>query len=100
MIKITVYGAEEKCASCIHLPSARETMEWLEAAIARKFPNALFDFTYIDIENPGDDEMDVRFAEAIKDDEYFYPLVVLENEVVAEGNPKLKEIYEKIEPLT
>ncbi|MFC0559499.1 YuzD family protein [Halalkalibacter alkalisediminis] len=99
MVKITVYGAEEKCASCIHLPSAKETMEWLEAAITRKFPETSFDFTYIDIDHPGEEEIDIKFAEAIKDDEYFYPLVVLEDEVVAEGNPKLKDIYGKIEQL-
>ena len=99
MLKITVYGAEEKCASCIHLPSAKETMEWLEAAVNRKFPEISIDFTYIDIENPGEGEAHHHFAEAIKEDEYFYPLVVLEDEVVAEGNPKLKEIFEKIEQL-
>ncbi|GAE33282.1 YuzD family protein [Halalkalibacter akibai] len=99
-MKITVYGAEQKCASCIHLPSAKETMEWLEAAITRKYPEVEFDFEYVDIDEPGPDQTHIEFADAIKDDEYFYPLVVLENEVVAEGNPKLKEIYEKIEQLS
>ncbi|WP_227937474.1 YuzD family protein [Alkalihalobacillus deserti] len=99
-IKVTVYGAEVKCASCIHLPSAKETMEWLEAAITRKFPETSFEFTYIDIEHPGIDETHIKFSDAIKDDEYFYPLVVLEDEVVAEGNPNLKSIFEKIEQLS
>jgi disulfide oxidoreductase YuzD len=97
IMKITVYGAEEKCASCIHLPSAKETMEWLEAAITRKYPETKFYFEYVDIESPNDRDDHIPFIEAIKEDQYFYPLVVLEGNVVAEGNPKLKEIYEKIE---
>jgi disulfide oxidoreductase YuzD len=94
---MTVYGAEEKCASCIHLPSARETMEWLEAAITRKYPDIDFLFTYVDIDEPTTTEVHSKFVDAIKEDEYFYPLVVLEGDVVAEGNPNLKEIYKKIE---
>ncbi|WP_332695746.1 YuzD family protein [Halalkalibacter lacteus] len=96
-MNVTVYGAEEKCASCIQLPSARETMEWLEAAITRKYPEIDFTFAYVDINEPGTKEDHLFYANAIKDDEYFYPLVVLKGDVVAEGNPKLKEIYEKIE---
>ncbi|MFC0469617.1 YuzD family protein [Halalkalibacter kiskunsagensis] len=96
-MNMTVYGAEEKCASCIHLPSARETMEWLEAAITRKYPEIEFSFTYVDIDEPGTKEDHIYYANAIKDDEYFYPLVVAEGDVIAEGNPRLKEIYERIE---
>ncbi|MCL7748921.1 YuzD family protein [Halalkalibacter sp. MEB205] len=99
-LKLTVYGAEEKCASCIHLPTAKETMEWLEAAITRKYPQIAIDFEYVDIEVPTSDESHKYYAEAIKEDEFFYPLVVLEGVVVAEGNPKLKEIYKKIDELS
>ncbi|RNA67404.1 YuzD family protein [Alteribacter keqinensis] len=94
-IKITIYGAEVKCASCIHLPTAFETKEWLEAAITRKFPEQKFRFVYCDIDSPVGEEQ-ASFAERILDDEFFYPLVVLNGEVVAEGNPKLSSIYEKI----
>lgn len=97
-IHLTVYGAEEKCASCINLPSAIETKEWLEAAITRKFPNEKINYTYCDIESPNSDE-EKKYAEAILADEYFYPLVTLNGEVVGEGNPNLKKIYEKIEEL-
>ncbi|KHF41103.1 YuzD family protein [Halalkalibacter okhensis] len=96
---MTVYGAEEKCASCIHLPSAKETMEWLEAAIIRKYPNTSIVFEYVDIDKPTSNEAHNYYAEAIKEDEFFYPLVVLEGEVLAEGNPKLKSIYKKIDEL-
>jgi disulfide oxidoreductase YuzD len=28
-VEILVYGAEERCASCVNLPSSKETTEWL-----------------------------------------------------------------------
>ncbi|MFA9560047.1 YuzD family protein [Evansella sp. AB-rgal1] len=95
-IIITVYGAEEKCASCIHLPSAYETKEWLEAAITRKFPDRKFSFQYCDIHEPKTEE-EKQFSQQIMDDEYFYPLVVLNGNVVGEGNPNLPSIYKEIE---
>ncbi|WP_088032696.1 YuzD family protein [Evansella clarkii] len=95
-ITITVYGAEEKCASCIHLPSALETKEWLEAAVNRKFPDYDITFKYCDIEAPQSEE-EKDFSMKILDDEYFYPLVVINGEVAGEGNPKLPAIYKIIE---
>ncbi len=94
---MTVFGAEEKCASCIHLPSARETMEWLDAAISRKFPELAIETVYVDIDTPGTNELHIKLSEAIRDEEYFYPLVLLNDEIVAEGNPKLKDIFAAIE---
>ncbi|MDG5788893.1 YuzD family protein [Evansella sp. AB-P1] len=98
-ITITVYGAEEKCASCIHLPSAYETKEWLEAAITRKFPNEKLSFEYCDINDELKTEEQVKYSQMILDDEYFYPLVVINGEVVAEGNPNLPSILKKISKL-
>ncbi|MDQ0206596.1 YuzD family protein [Alkalicoccobacillus murimartini] len=95
-ITMTVYGAEQKCASCVHLPSALETKEWLEAALIRKFPEAGLTVLYVDIEQPKGEEQE-SFAEAILNDEYFYPLVVLNGEVIAEGNPNLKTVSAKLE---
>ncbi|MFL6562301.1 MAG: DUF1462 family protein, partial [Bacillus sp. (in: firmicutes)] len=48
-VEIIVYGAEQLCPSCVNLPSSKETFEWLEAAIARKFPDQPFKMTYVDI---------------------------------------------------
>ncbi len=93
---VTVFGAEEKCASCIHLPSAKETFEWLEAAIKRKYPDHPITFEYVDIDKPHQEEQHKAFVQAIQADEYFYPLVVINGEVVAEGNPNLKEIFARI----
>jgi disulfide oxidoreductase YuzD len=93
---IKVYGAEQKCASCVHLPSAKETAEWLEAAISRKFPTTLFQVLYIDMERP-ENEADQAFSERIMEEDLFYPVVVIDGKVVAEGNPNLKTIYSIIE---
>jgi disulfide oxidoreductase YuzD len=93
---IKVYGAEQKCASCVHLPSAKETAEWLEAAISRKFPATLFQVLYIDMERP-ENEADQAFSERIIEEDLFYPVVVIDGKVVAEGNPNLKTIYSIIE---
>lgn len=95
-MKLTVYGAEQKCASCIHLPSAVETKEWLEAAVGRKFPEDTIVFHYVDIESPKSAEEE-KFSQKIMEEEYFYPLVVLEGEVVAEGDPRLQSVYKAIE---
>lgn len=97
-IQLTVYGAVEKCASCVHLPSALETKEWLEAAIRRKFSNEIIHYGYCDIEEPKSEE-ERKFSEAILADKYFYPLVVLNGKVVAEGNPNLKKIYSEVEKI-
>ncbi|AOM82031.1 YuzD family protein [Salisediminibacterium beveridgei] len=97
-ITITVYGAEEKCASCIHLPSAKETMEWLQAALYRKFPDLTLTFRYVDIEAAESPE-DEKWSQAILNDDYFYPLVILNGEVAAEGDPHLPELVKQIEQL-
>ncbi|BBP92058.1 hypothetical protein BsIDN1_56760 [Bacillus safensis] len=36
-------------------------------------------------------------SERILDDEFFYPLVLVEDQIVGEGNPKLKDIYQEME---
>lgn len=97
-IQLTVYGAVEKCASCIHLPSALETKEWLEAAITRKFSNEVIHYEYCDIEEPKSEEQR-KYSEAILEEKYFYPLVVLNGKIVGEGNPNLKKIYSEVEKI-
>lgn len=97
-IVITVYGAEEKCASCVHLPSSIDTKEWLEAAIGRKYPEKQFEFKYVDIHEPKTDE-DKVFSERVIEEDLFYPVVVIKGEIVAEGNPSLKDLYQKIESI-
>ncbi|MCK6258328.1 YuzD family protein [Fictibacillus sp. KIGAM418] len=95
-IIIKVFGGEQKCASCVNLPTSKETAEWLEAAISRKFPDQLFSIEYVDIFSPTEGE-NQKFVLQILEEDLFYPVVVINNEIVAEGNPRLKDIYEIME---
>jgi len=96
-VVITIYGAEQICASCVNLPSSKDTYEWLQAAISRKYPNQPFVIDYVDIMNPPDDEEKRQFAKKVIEDDLFYPVVVIGKEIVAEGNPSLKKIYTEME---
>ena len=55
---IEVYGADIMCASCVNAPSSKDTYEWLQAAIARKYPAQPFTIRYIDIEGVIDNKRD------------------------------------------
>lgn len=96
-VEIFVYGAEQLCASCVNLPSSKETFEWIEAAVSRKYPDQAFKITYVDIFNPPEDEARAEFAKRVIEEDIFYPVVVVEDEIVGEGNPKLKTIYAELE---
>lgn len=47
---IEIYGTAVICASCVNAPSSKDTYEWLQAAINRKYPHQAYDIRYIDIE--------------------------------------------------
>jgi disulfide oxidoreductase YuzD len=96
-VEIIVYGAEQLCPSCVNLPSSKETYEWLEAAISRKFSDQPFTISYVDIFNPPNDSEKKDFAERVIEEDMFYPVVLLEGKIVGEGNPKLKTIYAEME---
>jgi disulfide oxidoreductase YuzD len=96
-VEIVVYGADQLCPSCVHLPSSKETYEWLEAAISRKYANQPFTITYIDIYNPPNEDEKSKFAERVIDEEMFYPVVLLEGNIVGEGNPRLKTLFAEME---
>jgi disulfide oxidoreductase YuzD len=95
-VEIIVYGADQLCPSCIHLPSSKETYEWLEAALKRKFEEQPFKIRYVDFTNP-DLDKDKEFSERIVEEDLFYPVVTVEGEIVGEGNPRLKTIYKELE---
>ncbi|MDZ5472117.1 YuzD family protein [Bacillus sp. 31A1R] len=97
MVELIVFGAEQLCPSCVNLPSSKETYEWLEAALARKYPNQPFKVSYVDINNPPEDDEKKEFAQKVIDEDMFYPVVLLEDEVVGEGNPRLKTVYAAME---
>jgi len=96
-VEIFVYGAEQICASCVGMPSSIETYEWLDAAISRKYSNQPFSIRYIDIFNPPEDETHQSFANRVIEEDLFYPVVTIGEEIVGEGNPNLKDIYLEME---
>ncbi|WP_432806348.1 YuzD family protein [Lederbergia citrisecunda] len=96
-VEIFVYGAEQICASCVGMPSSKETYEWLDAAISRKYREQPFTIQYIDIFNPPEEEKHQQFATRVIEEDLFYPVVTIGEEIVGEGNPKLKDIYKEME---
>ena len=98
-ILIEVYGANVVCASCVNAPSSIDTYEWLQAALGRKYPNADIQFRYIDIEGNLNNERDADFAARIQEDEFFYPLVLINDEIVGEGYIELKPVVTKLQKI-
>jgi disulfide oxidoreductase YuzD len=97
VVEISIFGAEQICASCVNLPSSIDTYEWLQAAISRKFPNQPFNFTYTDIFQPSEDEEKKQFAQRVIDEDLFWPVIVVEDKIVGEGSARLKTIYAELE---
>ncbi|MEC1178900.1 YuzD family protein [Metasolibacillus meyeri] len=96
---IEIYGADIICASCVNAPSSKDTYEWLQAAIDRKYPNQPFAIRYIDIEGELSDDRDADYANRIQEDEFFYPLVLINDEVIGEGYIQIKPVYAALEKL-
>lgn len=99
MVNVQVYGTKVICASCVGMPSSTETFEWLQAAIGRKYEGQenKFNFEYIDFQEKQEDEDKKAFAERVVEEDLFYPVVIVNGEIVGEGNPRLKDVYEEIE---
>ncbi|HLR67874.1 YuzD family protein [Virgibacillus alimentarius] len=96
-VTITVYGAEQICASCVGAPGSKDTYEWLQAAIGRKYIDDSIQYKYIDINESQSNEKHQQFIEKIFDEDLFYPIVLVNDEIVAEGIPRLKTIYEALD---
>ncbi|MER2108349.1 MAG: YuzD family protein [Solibacillus sp.] len=96
---IEVFGADIMCASCVNAPSSKDTYEWLQAAISRKYKNQPFTIRYIDIEETLSNDRDQQYADRIAEDEFFYPLVLINDEVVGEGYIQIKPVYAALEKL-
>ena len=96
---IVVYGADVICASCVNAPSSKDTYEWLQAILGRKYNHIDFEFTYIDFMKQTENltDHDQQFIERIKEDELFYPLVTINDELVADGHIQLKPITKFID---
>lgn len=96
-VVITVYGAEQICASCVGAPGSRDTYEWLQAAIGRKYIEEGMGFNYIDINQQQTEEKHRTIVERIFEEDLFYPIVFVNDEMVAEGIPRLKTIYQTLD---
>lgn len=96
-VEIVVYGAEQICASCVNAPSSKDTKEWLEAALSRKFPNQPFQIAYVDLFQEQPNQERQQFCQQIIDEDLFYPVVVIEKEIVGEGFIQLKKIVQAME---
>ena len=99
MAIIEVYGADIICASCVNAPTSKDTYERLQAAITRKFPNQEVKYRFINIDAVLENERDIDYANRIQEDEFFYPLVLINDEVVGEGYVQIKPVYEALEKL-
>src|SRR5690625_3775022 len=96
-VKITVYGTEQICTSCICALNPVQNYESLQAAIGRKYNHPNIFYEYIDIEAEHEDEKHQSFIQRIFEEDLFYPIVFVNDDLVAEGIPTLKPIYDKIE---
>ncbi|PTH39899.1 YuzD family protein [Staphylococcus capitis] len=98
-ISVVVYGADVICASCVNAATSKDTYEWLQPLLKRKFPEHHFEFTYIDINRDTENltDHDEQFIERIQEDELFYPLVTMNDEYVADGYIQMKPVVRFIE---
>lgn len=96
---VTVYGSEQICASCVGAPSSKDTYEWLQAAIGRKYTSEGIQYNYIDINKNQSDPVHQAYVEKIIEEDLFYPIVWVNDKMVAEGIPNLKPIYRALEQL-
>lgn len=96
-VKIEIYGADVICASCVNAPSSKDTYEWLQAAIDRKYPGQSYDIEYIDINSEITDERQQSIATQVQNDEFFYPLVMIDEEMIGEGYIQLKPVFTELE---
>lgn len=96
VIDVIVYGAQQLCPSCLHLPSSEETASWLQAALNRDYGKNVR-VRYVDIDHT--QSQSDRYVRDILSDHYAYPLVVIDGDVIGEGNPRLNAIRRKLEEL-
>ena|SRR5699024_7992660 len=94
-ITITVYGAKQICASCIGAPGSLDTYEWLQAAIGRKYVTDNVEYQYVDMDAPTREHQ--AFVEQMISEDMLYPVVFVNEEMVAEGIPRLKPIYQALD---
>lgn len=98
MLEILVYGAKERCASCVNAPSSIETATWLQAALSRVYAREEFNVRFVDIHAP-QSEQERRMAQRVLEEDLWHPVVAINDRVISEGNPDLKLIYKELNAL-
>lgn len=98
-IQVTVYGRDQICASCVGAPGSKDTYEWLQAAISRKYDANDFGYEYIDMDEPQSEAKHQQMIEQMEEEDFLYPLVLMNEEIVAEGIPHLKKVFQSIDAL-
>lgn len=94
---ITVYGAQQICASCVGAPGSKDTYEWLQAAIGRKYDVEAIKYEYIDIDEPQELAKHKKFVARVFEEDLFFPVVLVDDVIVGEGIPRLKKIYQALD---
>lgn len=94
---VTVYGRKQICASCVGAPGSKDTYEWLQAAIGRKYDTSNVSYQYIDMDLDTHEEEHLKMIEQMEEEDIFYPLVLMNEDIVAEGIPNLKMIFREID---
>lgn len=96
---ITVYGRDQICASCVGAPGSKETYEWLKTLLKRRYNEADFSYEYVDMDEEPTSETHRQMIDKMEEEDMFYPLVLLNGKIIAEGIPNPKEIFKAIESL-
>ncbi|GEP83956.1 putative disulfide oxidoreductase [Staphylococcus piscifermentans] len=93
-VSVVVYGADVVCASCVNAPTSKDTFDWLQALLKRKYPEINFEYTYIDFQKDTENlsDHDQQYIEQLENDELFYPLVTMDDMLVADGFIQSKQI--------
>ena len=95
---VNVYGRDVICASCLEAPGSKDTHDWLDALFQKKFPNEEIKVNYIDMDNDTNlSDYDQELIEQVNNDELFYPLVTINDEIVQDGYVQLKPIIKWFE---
>ena len=61
--------------------------------------NNLYDIEYIDIESTFENERQKNCRTNSQDDEFFYPLVMINDEMIGEGYIQLKPVFNALEKI-
>lgn len=93
-VSVVVYGADVVCASCVNAPTFKDTFDWLQALLKRKYSDINFEYTYIDFQKDTENlsDHDQQYIEQLENDELFYPLVTMDDMLVADGFIQSKQI--------